>query len=250
MADKKIDISKTEDMPDVGAPIAASASTGAEVAHDDHSGFHNYGGGVIIERGDKPITPWFYAFGVVILFILVGLFFGGYLSRPAETSDTTLPSMATTMQNQKDFVAMTSPYLIDMYQLPRPGGQSLTQAISSGQDVYTSYCIGCHGPNQDGAGPNAVSLNPSPRNLRDQPFMQGLSYQRIWTSIHKGVPGTAMPRWENTLDDNQIHDVICYVFSLTAPTDPKSGAYIRPSEQDLGNYISAGTELSKNEARP
>jgi hypothetical protein len=32
-----------------------------------------------------------------------------------------------------------------------------------------------------------------------------MSLQRIETSIHKGVPGTAMPRWENTLTDTQIN---------------------------------------------
>ena len=54
--------------------------------------------------------------------------------------------------------------------------------------------------------------------------MQAMSYQRIWTSLHKGVYGTAMPRWENTLTDTQFKDVIVYVFSLTAPTTPSAAA--------------------------
>ena len=48
-----------------------------------------------------------------------------------------------------------------------------------------------------------------------------MSLQRISTSVHKGVPGTAMPRWESQLSDDQIKDVILYVFSLTAPVDAK-----------------------------
>ncbi len=129
--------------------------------------------------------------------------------------------------------------MIDMYQLPRPSDQNLQGAISAGSDVYQKYCIGCHGPNQDGAGPNAVSLNPSPRNLRNTAFFQAMSYQRAWTSVHQGVPGSAMPRWENTLSDRQIQDVICYVFSLTAPTDPKTGDFVRPSAQDLAGQSPA-----------
>jgi mono/diheme cytochrome c family protein len=202
--------------------------------HDDHSGFHNYSGGVIIERGDRPILPYFFAVAGVFLVILVGFFLGGYQAAPKEASDSTVANLTTEMASQTTSAAMTNPYMIDMYQLPRPGGESLKDAISNGSDVYQHYCIGCHGPNQDGAGPNAVSLNPMPRNLRDQPFIQGLSYQRAWTSLHKGVPGTAMPRWENTLSDDQIREVICYVFSLTAPTD-KSGNYISPKTGDLNN---------------
>ena len=67
-----------------------------------------------------------------------------------------------------------------------------------------------------------------PRNLRNTAFMQAMSYQRIWTSLHKGVQGTAMPRWENTLTDDQIREVITYVLSLTAPTDA-DGKFIRPT---------------------
>jgi mono/diheme cytochrome c family protein len=240
MADKETEEKKSTDIMDLSSakistdPATEADASGGEVGHDDHSGFHTYSGGVIIERGDKPIDPKIWAtYGVVILVIILGLAFGGYMHQPADTSDQKVSQISQTMSQQAQYVAMLSPYNIDMYELQLPKGQNLTQAISKGQDIYQSYCIGCHGPNQDGAGPNAVSLNPSPRNLRDQPFMQGLSYQRIWTSIHKGVPGTAMPRWENTLNDDQIRDVISYVFSLTAPTDPKSGQFERPSHQDL-----------------
>jgi len=248
MADKKTD--ETPVPKEVAASVEDAQilqnTADKHVVHDDHSGFHNYSGGVIIERGDRAINPYFYAVGGVILFIIIGLATANlmgsesYFSPPKETSDAAVNSLSTEMANQASGTAMTNPYMIDMYQLPRPGGQTLDQAISAGTDVYQSYCIGCHGPNQDGAGPNAVSLDPKPRNLRDQPFIQGLSYQRAWTSIHKGVPGTAMPRWENTLSDDQIKDAICYVFSLTAPTD-KSGKYISPAPGTFGNGQTAST---------
>ncbi len=144
-------------------------------------------------------------------------------------------NVAAIMKQNASSAALLSPAYIDMYELPHPGSPNLDAAISHGSDLYQTYCIGCHGPNQDGAGPNAVSLNPSPRNLRNVNFMQAMSLQRINTSIHKGVPGTAMPRWENTLNDNQIDDIICYVFSLTAPTDPKTGKFIKPAPSDFPN---------------
>ena len=42
-----------------------------------------------------------------------------------------------------------------------------------------------------------------------------MTYQRINTSLHYGVHGTAMPRWENTLSEHEIQEVIAYVLSLT-----------------------------------
>jgi mono/diheme cytochrome c family protein len=247
MADKETEKSKPDEVLDISShePDAPQASSGGEVAHDDHSGFHTYSGGVIIERGDRPIDARIWAtYAFVIVFIIAGVFLGGYLSKPADTSDTSVINLSNQMAQQASYVSLTSPDLIDMNQLQKPVGQTLPQAITAGTAVYQSYCIGCHGPNQDGAGPNAVSLNPSPRNLRDQPFMQAMSYQRIWTSIHKGVPGTAMPRWENTLSDDQIRDVICYVFSLTAPTDPKTGQFISPAASDLSGQSSPTTASS------
>jgi mono/diheme cytochrome c family protein len=222
-----------------------------DTQHGVHGNFHEYSGGQVLERTDTTLSPilwWFYA--TVILVIVATLLVSGAIpgvrlgskgyARPTLTTNTGYNNIQGIMQNQASYAALTSPAYIDMYQLPRPNGQTLPQAISAGSDVYQSYCIGCHGPNQDGAGPNAVSLNPSPRNLRDQPFMQAMSYQRIWTSVHKGVPGTAMPRWENTLSDTQISDVICYVFSITAPVD-KSGNYIKPSPTDIAGSTPAAS---------
>ena len=224
-----------------------------DTKHGVHGAFHEYSGGQILERTDTVISPIIWVFwsfvGVCIIAAVVFLGLiprsltggvqiggGGQYDRPEGTTTQGYMSATAAMNTNASFVVLTSPALIDMYELPRPKGQELLGshgAISAGSDVYQQYCIGCHGPNQDGNGPNSVSLDPKPRNLRDEPFMQAMSYQRIWTSVHKGVPGTAMPRWENVITDAQIQDVICYVLSLTAPTDPKSGQFIRPSAQDI-----------------
>lgn len=214
---------------------------------------HHYSGGDIVERTDTKLSPVLVGFWIVtlvviaaaiIFFLLPGFFnpamrgvsgrstgFGGayVIGQPGIGNYNALSSQ---MQSQMTSSVLTSPTFINMYRLPLPAGQNLTQAISAGSTVYQTYCIGCHGPNQDGNGPNSVSLDPRPRNLRDVPFMQAMSYQRIWTSVHKGVPGTAMPRWENTLNDNQIEDVIAYVFSLTAPQDSNHN-FIQPSAAEI-----------------
>ena len=136
---------------------------------------------------------------------------------PVYTEASGYEQVEHAMVNGSSAVMQVSPDTIDMYRLPLPDGQNLDEAISKGSDIYQLNCIGCHGPSQDGNGPSSVSLDPKPRNLRNKDFMQALSYQREWTSVHKGVPGTAMPPWGNSLSDDQIKDVIAYAFSLTAP---------------------------------
>jgi mono/diheme cytochrome c family protein len=208
----------------------------AEV-HDD---FHHYSGGQIIEHTTTTVSPWLWAFwafviaGIIGALLISGAIPGvklGSVSYPYNTERTAkgyqqvqseMSSVITTVSpTQQTYFTMSA--LNDQI----GGGKSLTDNINSGQDLYQHYCIGCHGPNQDGAGPNAVNLNPAPRNLRNAPFMQAMSLQRIETSIHKGVPGTAMPRWENTLTDTQINELIVYVLSLSSPVDDK-GNFVDP----------------------
>ncbi len=194
-----------------------------------HEELHSYAGGEIVERSQTPIPRglwqfWVFVLVVVIVVIVVwGALPNGFLH--VGSINSYRPDMMGNAGYEKAELMMAgatnasgaSPYTIDLYRLPLPAGESLKTAIANGTQTYQTNCVGCHGPNQDGAGPNSVSLDPKPRNLRNQDFMQAISYQRIWTSIHKGVPGTAMPRWENTLSDKQIQEVIAYVFSLTAP---------------------------------
>ncbi len=206
---------------------------------------HEYSGGEIVEHTTTTLSPILWGFwGIVVAGIVGTLIVSGAIpglhvgsigyARPGLSTDTGYAAVQRSLDRQLS--SGTSTYgdpqnqsqYIDMYRLPLPNGQNLNQAIAAGTDIYQSKCIGCHGPNQDGNGPNALSLNPAPRNLRDVPFMQAMSLERISTSIHKGVPGTAMPRWEGTLSDDQIHDVIAYVFSLTAPVD-SSGKFIEVS---------------------
>ena len=187
-------------------------------------GFHYYSGGEVKELENTRVSPLLYVlWGTVIAAALIYLFVGGALGphvgggfKPTSGSAESLASIQT--QLNTNAAVGNSAKQADMTQLvPFLGGESLASATGeSGPKVYQSYCIGCHGPNQDGNGVNASSLNPKPRNLHDGPFMrETLNYGRINTSLHYGVHGTAMPRWENTLSEHEIQEVIAYVLSLT-----------------------------------
>ena len=212
-----------------------------EEAGTRQSRFHYYSGGEVKELEHTRISPWLYGvWGIVILGAVFWFLYGGALGPNRQlgalgrgfqpTGNTTENQEALRADISNGTAILTS---LDINQVPRPAGQTLQQATDAGSQVYQTYCVGCHGPNQDGNGVGASALNPKPRNLRDAPFIQAMSYQRIWTSLHKGVYGTAMPRWENTLTDTEFKDVIVYVFSLTAPT----------TASPLKNAVSGGTSL-------
>jgi len=208
------------------APTPEATQIPTDSDHDDS--FHYYSGGEVKELANTKVGGFLTGFWLLLIVACIGsmAYFGGVrgfgLYKPEYGSAAGLAQVQSDLSKIDVNHGVATVNVLDLNQVYRPAGQSVDQAISAGQDVYQSYCIGCHGPNQDGNGVNAQTLNPKPRNLHDAPFMQGLSYQRINTSVHKGVPGTAMPRWENTLSANQIADVIVYVFSLTSPLPDSS----------------------------
>ena len=198
----------------------------------DDSNFHFYSGGEVKELAGTRVAPvlWWFYLGLVIFLIIVAVtYFTGHrswtgLTRPVGLSADKQIMMQADLDAASSSRGFMAADQLDISRIPLPAGETLDQAISRGTDVYQRYCIGCHGPNQDGNGVNAASLNPKPRNLRDAPFMQAMSYERIYTSVHKGVPGTAMPRWENSLTEDQMKNVIAYVLSMSAPTAPVATA--------------------------
>ena len=223
------------------------------------SGFHYYAGGEVKELENTPVSPLLWGLWSVVILGAIGyLIFGGALGphvftggfKPTSGSTASLAAIQTDLNKNANGSAENAQQA-DMSQLvPLLGGESLTTAVSNGSNIYQNYCIGCHGPNQDGNGVNASSLNPKPRNLHDAPFMrETIDYHRINHSLHYGVHGTAMPRWENTLSEHQIQEVIAYALSLTwtmppsadmdtttaqLQTSPAGSAKISPSDSTTG----------------
>ncbi|MDQ2800131.1 MAG: c-type cytochrome [Armatimonadota bacterium] len=211
-----------------------------QTSPEDRGGsrFHVYAGGEVKELEGTRVSPWLWGFWTIVIIGAVGYFLvGGALGpqagmgfKPGDASTVSKTQMETELAQAK----LGTYTALDVAALPHPAGQTTTQAIAAGQNVYETYCIGCHGQNRDGNGVNAGSLNPKPRNLIDGPFMQSMSYQRVYTSLHKGVPGTAMPRWENLLSEKELQDAAIYVLSLTAP---KPGAAAAASTTSMATPV-------------
>lgn len=102
------------------------------------------------------------------------------------------------------------------------------ESIKAGEAVFFEYCSGCHGRRGDGRGPQSLTLNPKPQNLRNAQFVKYLTDERMYSSISGGVRGTSMPAFELILSREKRWNVIHYIRSWTADDTlnlPNSIAY-------------------------
>lgn len=74
--------------------------------------------------------------------------------------------------------------------------------VNSGAQVYRRYCVGCHGPQGNGAGENAQWIDPKPRDFtaaifkcRSTPTGTLPTDEDLFNAITRGFATTNMPSW-------------------------------------------------------
>ena len=90
------------------------------------------------------------------------------------------------------------------------------ETLERGRDVYSYYCMSCHGEQGDGMGPSAVGMRPPPRNFRQGLFKFGGvavgelppddALERI---LRRGLHGTPMLAWD--VPDADVEAVVQYL---------------------------------------
>ncbi|KMP10357.1 nitrite oxidoreductase, gamma subunit (modular protein) [Candidatus Nitromaritima sp. SCGC AAA799-A02] len=101
---------------------------------------------------------------------------------------------------------------------PNDGAMPGTDRITLGATVYKHMCTFCHGADGNGGGKAMAYLYPWPRDFRKGVFKFRSTPQGslpldadIYRTISRGVPGTAMPAWENALTEEEIWSVVQYI---------------------------------------
>ncbi len=101
---------------------------------------------------------------------------------------------------------------------------NLKKNIAAGGEIYIRNCVYCHGDNLDGKGHFAYGFNPPPANFQDPGTIAMLQEAYLFWRIAKGGPGlpkestpwnSVMPSWEDRLDEQQIWQVIMYLYDAT-----------------------------------
>lgn len=123
-------------------------------------------------------------------------------------TDSNMPAFGLPQQDFEDMSA----YLMTRTSAP----PAMTPA-----QTYESLCARCHGEKGNGKGPNAIYLDPAPRDLTHAEFMATKPRARLVASIQNGVSGTSMPPWGKTLTDAQVQGVLDYVWAQYVKEKPR-----------------------------
>jgi mono/diheme cytochrome c family protein len=98
------------------------------------------------------------------------------------------------------------------------------QHIENGRTIYYENCVFCHGDDMAGNGIFAHGYDPIPANFKDPTTIAMLQETYLFWRIAKGAPGlpdestpwsSAMPAWEKFLSEEEIWDVILFLYDYT-----------------------------------
>jgi len=96
--------------------------------------------------------------------------------------------------------------------------------VENGRRTYYRNCFFCHGDALAGDGMFVHGLNPIPTNFTDKGTIAQLQESFLFWRIAKGAPGlpaeggpwdSAMPAWEKFLTEEEMWEVILFVYDYT-----------------------------------
>jgi copper transport protein len=91
------------------------------------------------------------------------------------------------------------------------------EIIAQGRSLFQAHCPVCHGLDGRGAGPAAAQLDPKPADLTAAHVDDHTDGDLFWW-LTSGIPGTAMPAWQEQLSESERWMVIHYLRSLRRNT--------------------------------
>ena len=98
---------------------------------------------------------------------------------------------------------------------PMPADEN---SLARGAAIYEQHCTSCHGDGGMGDGPAGQQLDPVPAAIAHTSRMLGHDYLfwRISEGGNHDPFSSAMPRWQDVLEDTDRWDVINYVRALSS----------------------------------
>jgi len=109
-------------------------------------------------------------------------------------------------------------------ELEKSNPEEFKKHVAAGREVYYKNCVFCHGDTLSGNGMFVHGLDPIPTNFADPGTIAMLQETFLFWRISKGGPGlpeeggpwaTAMPAWEKFLKEDDIWNVILFLYDFT-----------------------------------
>jgi mono/diheme cytochrome c family protein len=143
------------------------------------------------------------------------------------------PNQITVHDKVFDLTNLSNPHR----ELERTNPQLYRQKVDTGREVYYRNCFYCHGDLMRGEGMFAHALLPVPTNFQDPGTIAQLQENYLFWRVAKGGPGlpeeagpwmSAMPAWDQFLDEEEIWDVILFLYDFTG-NRPRAREAIEPT---------------------
>src|SRR5215510_6997040 len=160
------------------------------------------------------------------LMVLIPLLLGYYAYTQAAARPQAPPELRAVHPAPPDTIQFRGkPINISGAENPlRKDQASFKKHVAAGGETYIRNCVYCHGDNLDGQGHFAKGFNPPPANFQDPGTIAMLQEAYLFWRIAKGGPGlpkestpwnSVMPAWEDRLTEDQIWQVIMYLYDAT-----------------------------------
>jgi DMSO reductase family type II enzyme heme b subunit len=116
----------------------------------------------------------------------------------------------------------------------RQNPASREKHLAAGAAIYVRNCVYCHGDLLDGQGHFAHGFNPPPADFVGPSTIAQLAEGYVFWRIAKGGPGlpkestpwnSAMPAWEDRLTEEQVWQVVYYLYEATGHPPRVMGAH-------------------------
>jgi high-affinity iron transporter len=107
----------------------------------------------------------------------------------------------------------TSPILASLvlFSLPALAETATSGNPEAGKPIYKANCVLCHGAEGKGDGPAAAGFNPRPANYSQRNSTEERQIRIVTNGGGAEGLSPVMPVWGETLNPQQIKDVVAYV---------------------------------------
>ena len=174
---------------------------------------------------ERRFTPWLAAVVLLVPALVVANIYLASTAPPAAPAfgrsvHPAPPDQMMVHDQAINLVTLNNPYR----HLERDDPEAFAEHLANGRRVYYENCFYCHGDLMRGAGMYASSLDPIPTNFQDPSTISQFQESFLFWRVAKGGPGlpaeggpwdSAMPAWEQFLSEEEMWDVILFLYDFT-----------------------------------